>query len=586
MNTLIFDLSTAAGKAFSACGYDAGLGAVTASDRPELCQFQCNGAFSAAKQHRKAPLLIAAEVAALLEEEPFIASAEAVKPGFINITLKDEYLASRCAELARDPNLGVPQTRSGRTIIIDYGGPNVAKPLHIGHLRSAIIGEAVKRLALKMGMRVIGDIHMGDWGLQMGLVIAELSLRNPEWRCFAPDFDPETEAVPAMDVEELNEIYPCASKRSKTDEPFNEKAHLITARLQSGHPAYTAVWREIIRVSVEDLKRNYARLNVNFDLWYGESDAEKYVPELLDILSESGHLHMSDGALVVDVAEPEDTAPMPPILIKKSDNSNMYATTDLATILQRERDYHPDAIWYVVDKRQSLHFSQVFRCAKKTGVLPARTELTHLGFGTMNGPDGKPYKTREGGVMQLSELIDSVTSAALDKLKASEFVTASEQKDFAQKVGVAALKFGDLINHRSKDTIFDMDKFLSFEGKTGVYLLYTITRINSILRKADMAMDGTRAPSGIYSPSERELILSLLQTGEAFEHALSDGAPNYICESAYKVAVAFSRFYHENHILTQTDQSIRASWLALCQLARRILVLQLDVLGIQTVENM
>ncbi|NLT40116.1 MAG: arginine--tRNA ligase [Clostridiales bacterium] len=584
MNTITKDLSAAVGAAFEECGYGASHGIVTPSNRPELCQFQCNGAFAAAKKHGVAPMVVAAEVAERLQGGTFC-RAEAVKPGFINITLTDEYLAARCAEIALDPFLGVPQTGAGSTVVVDYGGANVAKPLHVGHLRAAIIGEAVKRLARASGMKAIGDVHMGDWGLQMGLVIAQLSEQNPHWRCFAPDFDPEKDTVPPLNVDELNDIYPEASKRSKTDAEFNEKAHRITAELQAGHPAYTAVWREIMRVSVDDLKRNYGRLRVSFELWYGESDAEKYVPDMMEILRSSGFLRFSDGAQIVDVEEPGDTAPVPPVIVKKSDNSNMYATTDLATLLQRERDFSPDEIWYFTDKRQNLHFKQVFRCAKKTGIVPEKTGLFHMGFGTMNGPDGKPFKTREGGVMRLSELLDSVTAAALSKLKDSEFVQEGDQTALAEKVGIAALKFGDMINHPTKDYVFDMDKLLSFEGKTGVYLLYTVTRINSILRKAGPG-SGEAPPSGVYSASERDLMLTLVMTGDAYEHALAERSPSYICDNAYRTAVAFSRFYHENHILTEQDPVKRSSWLALCRLTGRLLTAQLDVLGIETVENM
>ncbi len=586
MNTVTGDLSRAVGAAFEKCGFDPSIGTVTVSDRPELCQFQSNGAFRAAKEKRMAPLAAASMVAEVLNGEDFIAHAEAVKPGFINITLTDGFLCERCRQISQDPYLGVPQLGEGRTLVVDYGGPNVAKPLHVGHLRAAIIGEAVKRIASACGMKAIGDTHMGDWGLQMGLVIAQLNEEHPDWRCFSPDFEPEKESAEHIDVNSLNEIYPKASQRSKTDEVFSRKAHEVTALLQSGHPGYTAVWKEIMRVSVEDLKRSYDRLNVHFELWYGESDSEKYVPRLMDILRDSGQLVYSDGAQVVHVQEEGDSAPIPPVIIKKSDNSNIYATTDLATILQRRLDFSPDAIWYVVDKRQSLHFTQVFRCARKTGVLPASTELLHLGFGTMNGRDGKPYKTREGGVMQLSVLLDTVTGAAMEKLRESEFVSGSSLEDYAERVGVAALKFGDLINHRTKDYIFDIDKFLSFEGKTGVYLLYTVTRMNSILKKAGTPYSGELWPETVTTDTERELILSIIQAGEAFQHAFEDKAPNHVCECAYRIASAFSRFYHENHILTQPDPDIRRSWLALCHLSRRVLVMLLDVLAIETVENM
>ena len=500
------------------------------------------------------------------------------------MTLTDEFLTKAANEVLSDENLGIPRPGIGEMMVVDYGGANVAKPLHIGHLRAAIIGESLKRIARTLGYNVVGDVHMGDWGLQIGLVIAELNERHPEWCCFKEDFDPEAEKVPELNVDDLNEIYPFASKKSKEDEVFAEKAHKITAELQKGKPGYIAVWKEIMRVSVADLKLNYGRLNVDFDLWYGESDAEQYVDELVQGLKDKGLLRESEGAQVVDVAEEGDKIEIPPVIIKKSDNSNIYATTDLATIIQREKDFHPSKIWYVVDKRQSLHFTQVFRCAKKGGIVPETTELEHLGFGTMNGSDGKPYKTRDGGVMRLSDLLSTVTEAAESKMKESEFVSEAERRATAEKVGIAAVKFGDLINHRTKDYIFDMDKFLSFEGKTGTYLLYTVTRINSVLKKTE----GSKATeiSGIYSNTERELILNIVLSGEAFMRSFNEKAPNYVCDNAYKLASLFSGFYHDNHIINESDETKKASWIALCELTRKMLLKHFDVLAIEPVESM
>ncbi len=573
-------LSEKVGAAFEKCGYDASLGQVSVSDRLDLCQFQCNGSFAAAKHYKKAPLVVAGEVCDRLADDAVIKSAEAFRPGFINIVLTDEYLAARLAEQNADENLAVPQIGAGKKIIIDYGGPNVAKPLHIGHLRSAIIGESLKRLARACGSEVYGDIHMGDWGLQIGLVIAELADRHPDWRCFAADFDENADSVPGLDCDTLNEVYPFASKRSKEDKAFAERAHTATFELQNGRSGYMAIWREIMRVSVADLKANYDKLGVSFDLWYGESDADKYIPELMERLG--GLMHESDGAMVVDVAREDDKAPMPPVIVRKSDNSSIYATTDLATIIQRERDFAPDEIWYVVDNRQGLHFEQVFRCAKKAGLVPENTALEFLGFGTMNGTDGKPYKTREGGIMRLSELLSTVESAAEQKLEKSEFVSDENRAETAHRVGMAAVKFGDLINQRVKDYIFDLDKFLSFEGKTGTYLLYTVTRINSILRKAGDA-DGEITLSG---DAERELALTLTLSGESFYFAAREKAPNYLCESAYRIATAFSRFYHDNHILNEQDENKKNSRLSLIKLTKKVLEKHLNVLGIDTVEAM
>lgn len=584
MYTMIDALSQSVGSAFAACGYEAKYGAVQVSDRMDLSPFQCNGAFAAAKQYRKAPAVIAGEVAAALEGSSIFSRAEPAGPGFLNLTPRDEWLAAYAEEMAQDSSMGIPQIGRGETILIDYGGPNVAKPLHIGHLRSAIIGEALKRIARACGYRVIGDIHLGDWGLQIGLVIAELADRHPEWRCFAADYHPDRESPPPLDLDMLNEVYPFASARSKEDPAFRERARQATVKLQEGHAGYRALWQELMRVSVADLKQNYEKLGVSFDLWYGESNSDRYIPELMRILEEKHLLRLSDGALVVDVAQEGDKAPVPPVIVKKSDHSNIYATTDLATLLQRQRDFAPDRIWYVVDNRQSLHFTQVFRCAKKAGIIPLDTELQFLGFGTMNGPDGKPYKTRDGGVMRLEDLIHTVIAAAREKMENSSFLTDGEQEECARKIGVAAIKFGDLINQRTKDYIFDLEKFLSFEGKTGTYLLYTITRICSVLEKAGDAP--APAPAHFYSDTERMLLTQLLLSGDVFCRAISERAPNEICEHAYQIASLFSRFYHDNHVLSEPDLQKRRDWIALMALTRRVLELHLKVLGIEPVDHM
>lgn len=584
MYTMIDALSQSVGSAFAACGYEAKYGAVQVSDRMDLSPFQCNGAFAAAKQYRKAPAVIAGEVAAALEGSSIFSRAEPAGPGFLNLTPRDEWLAAYAEEMAQDSSMGIPQIGRGETILIDYGGPNVAKPLHIGHLRSAIIGEALKRIARACGYRVIGDIHLGDWGLQIGLVIAELADRHPEWRCFAADYHPDRESPPPLDLDMLNEVYPFASARSKEDPAFRERAKQATVKLQEGHAGYRALWQELMRVSVADLKQNYEKLGVSFDLWYGESNSDRYIPELMRILEEKHLLRLSDGALVVDVAQEGDKAPVPPVIVKKSDHSNIYATTDLATLLQRQRDFAPDRIWYVVDNRQSLHFTQVFRCAKKAGIIPLDTELQFLGFGTMNGPDGKPYKTRDGGVMRLEDLIHTVIAAAREKIENSSFLTDGEQEECARKIGVAAIKFGDLINQRTKDYIFDLEKFLSFEGKTGTYLLYTITRICSVLEKVGDAP--APAPAHFYSDTERMLLTQLLLSGDVFCRAISERAPNEICEHAYQIASLFSRFYHDNHVLSEPDLQKRRDWIALMALTRRVLELHLKVLGIEPVDHM
>lgn len=578
-------LSRAVSEAFAGCGYDYSLGTVVVSDRLDLCQFQCNGSFAAAKLYKKPPLVVAGEVAARLESDARIKSIEAVRPGFINITLTDEYLLEYLSAVNSDPSLGVPQDDSNKSIVMDYGGPNVAKSLHIGHLRSAIIGEAIKRIARAMGITVYSDVHLGNWGTPMGLVIAEYSERHPEWACFREDFDPERDELPVLDPEELNEIYPYASAKSKQDEAFKEKAHRITFELQSRRPGYYALWKQLVSASVSDVKKIFGALNVDFDLWYGESDSDDYIPELVSILDSKGLLHESEGALVVDVKREDDKITVPPVIIKKSDSSSTYATTDLATIIQRERDYHPGKILYVVDKRQSLHFEQVFRCARMAELVPEDTQLSFLGFGTMNGSDGKPFKTRDGGTMKLSELIRTATDEALEKLRDSQYLS-SDIEEIARKIGIAAIKFGDLSNQPSKDYIFDLGKFLSFDGKTGTYLLYTVTRINSILSRAGIDSLSDLTPSGIYSDAEREIVLDIILSGEAYQKALSDLAPSVLCDCAYNLASAFSRFYHDNRILSEEDGEKRTSWLALCLITRRVLVKLLETLGIEPVEHM
>lgn len=571
--------------AFVECGYSAELGTVVTSDRPDLCQFQCNGAFAGAKLYHKAPRMIAADAAAKLEGDADLEKVEVVGAGFINITVSDEFLLGYVKQALSDENLGIPQAEKPETVVLDYGGPNVAKPLHIGHLRSAVIGEALKRLVRATGRKTISDVHLGDWGLQMGLVMAELQERHPEWACFAEDFDAENFAGVDLDAESLNVIYPFASAKSKENDDFKQKARAVTAKLQKGDPGYTALWREIIRISVADMKKNYENLNVDFDYWYGESDAEKYVPELLDVLNEKGLLHESQGAMVVDVAEESDKITIPPVIIKKSDNSNIYATTDLATLIQREHDFKPDQIWYIVDARQGLHFTQVFRCAKKAGIVPEEVTLAHIGYGTMNGADGKPYKTREGGVMRLADFYNTVYEAALERVSASNFSKDADREDIARKITVATIKFGDLVNYCMKDYVFDMDKFMAPDGKTGSFLLYTIARINSILKKAEGAGEQFDS-AAVYTDSERDLLLKISLSGEAFALAYREKAPSVICENAYQLASAFSKFYHDNHILTEEDADKKRAWLNICAAVRTVLEKHLDVLGIEPVEMM
>lgn len=558
--------------AFSKCGYDEELGQVVVSNRLDLCQFQCNGALSGAKQYRKVPVIIAKEVVKQITDNEMIGTVEIVAPGFINITVKDEFLISYVEQIFADKYMGVPQADKSETIVLDYGNPNVAKPLHVGHLRSAIIGEVLKRIVTATGRKAIGDVHLGDWGLPMGLVLAELQER------YGND-------IPPLTTDMLNEIYPFASKKSKEDAVFLEKARNITAELQKGNSDYRSIWRTMIDISVEDIKKTFGRLGTTFDYWYGESDSSKYVPELIQLLREKNLLVESEGAQVVEVASEEDKYSVPPTIVIKSNGSEGYATTDIATIIQRQKDFHPDKIWYVVDFRQNLHFTQVFRTAVKAELIPRTTELTHLCFGTVNGKDGKPFKTRDGGVMQLAELLDTICESSYERLKLSDDLDEVAKKEIADRIGIAAIKFGDLINHYSKDCIFDLDKFMASEGKTGVYLLYVVARINSIMRKIGAEVQDAKL-HGIYSEGERELLLKLALSGNAFMGAYNEKAPNILCENAYQIAVAFSKFYHDNHIISELDESKKTSWIFICAVTKAMLVKHLDTLAIDAVDIM
>ena len=577
-------LSAAVARAFEAAGYDGAYGRVTASNRPDLCQFQCNGALPAAKQYHKSPMAIAGDVAAQLQDSLF-ARVQTAAPGFLNLDVSDEALARYLEAMAADDRFGVEPAAMGRTVVLDYGGPNVAKPLHVGHLRSAIIGESVKRLLRFAGCRVIGDIHMGDWGLQMGLIIAEVRERRPELPYFDEAFaGPYPEEAP-FTISELEEIYPAASAKSKVDEAFAAKAHDATFQLQQGRPGYRALWRQIMAVSVADLKKNYGRLEVDFDVWYGESDAQPYIGPMLADLKARGLARESDGALVMDVAREDDAKEMPPCILMKSDGATLYATTDLATLVQRERDFHPDEVLYVVDKRQSLHFEQVFRAARKAGIVRPETDLTFLGFGTMNGRDGKPFKTREGGVMRLETLIAEVTDFVSKKIAENQTVAAGDQGDTAHKIALAALKYGDLSNAPTKDYIFDLDRFSAFEGNTGPYLLYTIVRIKSILAR----YDGDASAARLQPPADgaqRDLMLALTRLADNLSVACRDRAPNVLCAYIYELAGCANKFYHETKILSEEDPVRRAGYIALIDLTRRVLELCIGLLGFSAPEKM
>ena len=574
--------------AFEAAGYDRNYAKVTLSNRPDLCEYQCNGAMAGAKAYHKAPIMIAQDVVAKLEGSGCFCDVQAVNPGFINLKLDERFVADYLDEMETDEDLGLNKTDNPKMIVIDYGGPNVAKPLHVGHLRSAIIGESVKRISRKMGHNVLGDIHLGDWGYQMGLIITELKERKPELPYFDENFKGEYPAEAPFTISELEEIYPTASGKAKEDEEYRERALHATYLLQNGHKGYTAIWNHIMHVSVNDLKKNYANLNVDFDLWKGESDAQAYIPDMIERLKKEGFAHVDDGALVIDVQEESDTKEIPPCMIQKSDGASLYGTTDLATLVQRVEDYHPDKVIYVVDKRQELHFVQVFRAAKKTGIVPSETELKFLGFGTMNGKDGKPFKTREGGVMRLENLIAEIQEEMYKKITDNRTVEEEEAKNTAKTVGMAAIKYGDLSNQASKDYVFDVDRFTSFEGNTGPYILYTIVRIKSILNKYQ---EERKAVTGLKvnqqsGESEKALMLALVKYNEMMENAYEELAPHKICAYIYDLANAFNHFYHETKILAEENEAKKQGYIALLILTKKVLESCIDVLGFEAPERM
>lgn len=576
-------------QAFTACGYPADRAKVTLSNRPDLCEYQCNGAMAAAKAAHKAPIQIASDVVAQLQDSPVFLQADAVKPGFINLKLDPTWVASALNIMATEENLGCEPEGAGQTIVIDYGGPNVAKPLHVGHLRAAIIGESIKRICRYKGCTVIGDVHLGDWGLQMGLIIEETRRRHPELPYFDASYTGEYPAEPPFTISDLEEIYPTASARSKTDEAFAKAAHDATVRLQQGDPGYQAIFRHILTVSVADLKKNYAKLDVDFDVWKGESDAQPYIPDMIENMKASGLLHESQGALVVNVSEETDTKEIPPCIIQKSDGASLYATTDLATLVEREKLYHPDEVLYVVDKRQEMHFTQVFRTARKAGIVRPETRLSFLGFGTMNGKDGKPFKTRAGGVMRLEHLIADIEEAVYQRILENRDITEEEARSNAQIIGLAALKYGDLSNQATKDYVFDVDRFTSFEGNTGPYILYTIVRIQSILGKY-REMTGSDALPAVVQPaassSEKDLQLSLARMDDVVTTCWKEAAPHRLCQYVYEISNAFNKFYHETKILTEEDASRRNGWIALLEVTRRVLTDCIGMLGFSAPEKM
>jgi arginyl-tRNA synthetase len=591
MKKIIEDINEAAADAFEKAGYDRKYARVTLSNRPDLAEYQCNGALAAAKEYHKAPIMIAESVVEEMKKSAIFSSVEAVKPGFINITVNPDYVASYLEKMSHDDELSVNKTTDPKTIIIDYGGANVAKPLHVGHLRSAVIGEAIKRMERRLGNKVIGDVHLGDWGLQMGLIITELQERQPDLPYFDESYTGEYPEEAPFTISELEEIYPCASGKSKTDDSYKARALEATAELQRGRRGYRALWKHIMNVSLADLHKNYSRLNVSFDLWKGESDAQPYIAPMVEKMKKDGYAYMDQGALIVDVAEPDDKKEVPPCMILKSDGASLYTTTDLATIVQREEDYHPDEIIYVVDKRQEMHFIQTFRCARKCGIVGPDMKFTFIGFGTMNGKDGKPFKTREGGVMRLETLIKDIDDEMYKKIVENRSVRDKDAEETAEVVGLSALKYGDLQNQASKDYIFDIDRFTSFEGNTGPYILYTIVRIKSILNK--YAEETGIAPDeaggkiiAASSDAEKKLMLQAGRYNEALEDACAEYAPHRVCAYIYELANDFNSFYHDTKILSEENEERKNSWISEIRLVKDILEDAIDVLGFSAPDRM
>ncbi len=587
MKKLIDLLTEEMAKGFEQAGYDPALGKVTLSNRPDLCEYQCNGAMAAAKQYKKAPFAIAQEVADQIGESRLFSEIQVVKPGFINLKIGTAFLADYLNQMSREERLGCENIGQGQVMVIDYGGPNVAKPLHVGHLRSAIIGESIKRICRYMGYQVIGDVHLGDWGLQMGLIIEEVRERQPELVYFDESYTGDYPKEAPFTISQLEEIYPCASAKAKEDPVFAGKAHDATVKLQQGNRGYRALWDHILHVSVSDLKRNYEALDVTFDLWKKESDAQPYIPDMVEAMKKGGYAYESQGALVVDVKEETDTKEVPPCIILKSDGATLYSTTDLATLLEREKLFHPDAVLYVVDKRQEMHFTQVFRCARKTGIVRPETRLLFLGFGTMNGKDGKPFKTREGGVMRLETLIQDITGAVYRKIMENRTVEEGDARETAKVVALSAIKYGDLSNQASKDYVFDVDRFTSFEGNTGPYILYTIVRIKSIQNRYSQ-LEGRREPvlRGCESSCEKELQMELARASEVLEAACQEMAPHKICQYIYDLANGLNKFYHETKIIAEEDQEKQAGYMGLIGLTRTVLETCIGLLGFQAPDRM
>lgn len=587
MKTIITLLEETLAGAFEQAGYDAEYAKVTVSNRPDLCQYQCNGALAAAKQYHKAPIMMAGEVVEHLSGCSQFEEVTAQAPGFINMTVSGAFLADYINEMASADKYGLTGPEKKETIVVDYGGANVAKPLHVGHLRPAIIGESIKRTARYMGHKVIGDVHLGDWGLQIGLIITELKHRQPELVYFDETYQGDYPQEPPFTIDDLEEIYPYASGYSKQNEEYKEEAQRATADLQAGRRGYLALWQHIIDISIPDLRKIYTSLNVEFDLWKKESDAQPYIPDMVQQMKDGGFAHIDQGALVVDVKEETDTKEIPPCMILKSNGATLYNTTDLATIVERRKLFDPTRIIYITDKRQELYFEQVFRCAHKTGIIGADVDLVFMGHGTMNGQDGKPFKTRDGGVLRLQTLLQDVTAQVKNKM-ADRDMDEQTMKETVAKISLAAIKYGDLSNQVAKDYVFDVDRFISFEGNTGPYILYTIVRTKSLLGRAaqnGIKIDRTAPILPSSSAAQTEVMLALSRWAETVQTAYEELAPHKICQFVYELSDAFNKFYHETKILTAEDSN-RASYIRLCSLVGEVLETAMDLLGLEAPDRM
>lgn len=588
MKKIIDIIKTELEEAFERAGYDKEYAKVTLSNRPDLCEYQCNGAMAAAKVYKKNPFVIAGDVVQGVSDTRCLQEAVAVAPGFINLKIREEFVATYLNDMSNENKLGVEQPEKVKTYIMDYGGPNVAKPLHVGHLRSPIIGESLKRITRYMGHKVISDIHLGDWGYQMGLIITELKRRQPDLPYFDESFEGEYPEESPFTISELEEIYPTASAYAKENEAYREEALHATYMLQNGQRGHRAIWEHIIRVSVSDLKENYDKLNVSFDLWKGESDAQPYIPDMVQRFKEEGYARLDDGAWVIDVKKESDTKEIPPCMVVKSDGAALYGTTDLATLVEREKDYHPDELIYIVDKRQELHFEQVFRVAKKTGIVPEETGFQFLGFGTMNGKDGKPFKTRDGGIMRLEYFIKDICDVMYEKILENRTMPEDEARKTADIVGMAAIKYGDLSNQATKDYVFDVDRFTSAEGNTGPYILYTIVRLKSILSKyveqvGDIKGHFIKAP---VSHIEKTLMLEAAKWNSVIEMVYEERAPHKLCAYVFELANTFNRFYHETTILKEENEEQKQSYIALLLLVKDILNTCIELLGFEVPDRM